>query len=200
MTHLGWLNQYVGTHTQQEIARGKRVLLRVEELGRKLCIETDQRLRDRARTLRERAVGGASLDDLMVETFSLVREISFRQIGLRHFDVQILGGVALHRGNVVEMKTGEGKTLVATLPVVLHALSGRGAHIVTVNDYLAERDARWMGPVFRFMGLSVGVLSEDIDHAEDNEARRAAYEADVTYVSNHELVFDYLRDNLALTR
>ncbi|MCP4676102.1 MAG: preprotein translocase subunit SecA [Deltaproteobacteria bacterium] len=200
MTHLGWLDQYIGTHSKRERARGERALLRVEEIGKTLRDETDQRLQKRARALRARAVGGASLDDLMVETFSLVREVSFRQIGLRHFDVQILGGVALHRGNIVEMKTGEGKTLVATLPVILHALSGRGTHIVTVNDYLAERDARWMGPVFRFMGLSVGVLSEDMDHADEHEARKAAYEADVTYVNNHELVFDYLRDNLALSR
>jgi len=200
MTTLGWLDQYIGTHTQREIARGKRVLRHVEELGTKLGNETDQRLRDRAQTLRERAAGGSPLDDLMAETFSLVREVSFRQIGMRHFDVQILGGVALHRRNMVEMKTGEGKTLAATLPVVLNALAGNGAHVITVNDYLAQRDVRWMRPIYEFMGLSVGVVLENMNDDEGRHARKEAYQADITYVTNHELVFDYLRDNLASSR
>ncbi len=200
MTAFRWLDKYLGTYSQREIARGERVLNCIDEFGRTLRDETDRQLQHRAHTLRERAVGGTSLDDLMAETFSLVREVSFRQIGLRHFDVQILGGVALNRGNIVEMKTGEGKTLVATLPVVLHALSGKGAHVITVNDYLAERDARWMAPIFRFMGLSVKVVTEDMDEVDGHEARKDAYQADITYVTNHELVFDYLRDNLADSR
>ncbi|MDJ0764697.1 MAG: preprotein translocase subunit SecA [Myxococcota bacterium] len=198
--HLSWVGQYVGTHAQRELARAKQWLRFIEVLGRKLQGEPDERLKNRARMLMERARGGASPDDLLVECFALVREVSHRQIGLRHFDVQILGGAALHRGNVVEMKTGEGKTLVATLPVVLRALYGKGAHVVTVNDYLAERDARWMEPIYRFMGLTVGVLSEEMDHAIFKKDRQASYRADITYVNNHELVFDYLRDNLCLSR
>ena len=200
MTGFGWLDQYVGTRSRREIARGERILRRVRELGRKLGDEADRKLRERAEKLRERAIRGSPLADLMAETFALVREVSFRRIGMRHFDVQILGAVALHRGNIVEMKTGEGKTLVATLPVVLNALAGRGAHVVTVNDYLAERDARWMGPVYDFLGLSVGVVLEDMDDDGGSHVRKAAYQADITYVTNHELVFDYLRDNLARSR
>ncbi len=200
MTLSRWLDQYIGTHSQRALARAERVLRRVEELGSTLRDEPGAKLKQRAMALRERAVGGASAGDLMAETFALVREVSHRQLGLRHFDVQILGGVVLHRGNIVEMKTGEGKTLVATLPVVLNALTGRGTHVVTVNDYLAERDARWMRPIYDFMGLSVGVVLEDMDDGEDKRARRSAYRADITYVTNHELVFDYLRDNLARSR
>jgi preprotein translocase subunit SecA len=192
-----WLAQYVGTYSQRENARAERVLHRVEEIDKKLCGESDQRLRQRAASLREQAAAGVALDRLMAETFSLVREVSFRQIGLRHFDVQVLGGVALHRGNIVEMRTGEGKTLVATLPAALHALSGEGVHVITVNDYLAERDARWMAPIYRFLGLSVGIVSEDMEGEAGQGARKDAYAADITYVTNHELVFDYLRDNLA---
>ncbi len=197
---MSWLGQYVGTHAQRELARAERGLSRIEALGRQLRDEPDDQLKHRARVLKEQARAGAQLDDLLVECFALVREVAHRQIGLRHFDVQLLGGTALHRGNVVEMKTGEGKTLVATLPVVLRALQGKGAHVVTVNDYLAERDARWMEPVYAFMGLTVGVLSEEMDHDRDKEARQTAYRADITYVNNHELVFDYLRDNLCLHR
>ncbi len=200
MTTSGWLDEYIGTRTQRELARAGRVLRRVEELGKSMRDEPGEKLKQRASVLRERARDGASADELMVETFALVREVSHRQLGLRHFDVQILGGVALHRGNIVEMKTGEGKTLVATLPVVLNAFTGRGAHVVTVNAYLAERDARWMQPIYDFMGLSVGVVLEDMDDGEDRRARQAAYGADITYVTNHELVFDYLRDNLAASR
>lgn len=200
MTRTGWLDQYIGTHSQREIARGHRVLQHVEELGKTLARETDQKLRERAQNLRNRATSGVSLKNLMAETFAVVREVSFRQLGMRHFDVQVLGGVALQRGNIVEMKTGEGKTLVATLPVVLNALAGRGVHVITVNDYLAERDARWMAPVYEFMGLSVGVVKENTDDTEDQENRKLAYRADITYVTNHELVFDYLRDNLAQSR
>ncbi len=200
MSFSGWLDRYIGNHTQRELAWGKRALRRVEELGARLRDVPDAKLKQSAKSLRERATGGAAIDDLMVETYALVREISHRLLGLRHFDVQILGGVALHRGNIVEMKTGEGKTLVATLPVVLHALTGRGTHVVTVNDYLAERDARWMQPIYDFMGLSVGVVLEAMDDGEDKRARKTAYQADITYVTNHELVFDYLRDNLARSR
>lgn len=197
MSGLSWFKQYVGTHTQRELARGERALAKIDKLGRGLGDETDERLAARAATLRQRARDGAALDDLLVETFALTREVAQRQIGLRPFDVQLMGGVALYRGNIIEMKTGEGKTLVAVAPVILQALAGAGVHVITVNDYLAARDAAWMGPVYRFFGLSVGVVTEELDADTDRAARRAAYAADITYVTNHELVFDYLRDNLA---
>ncbi len=132
------------------------------------------------------------LDELLVEAFAVAREASWRVLNMRHFDVQLVGGMVLHQGKIAEMKTGEGKTLVATLPVYLNALSGRGVHVVTVNDYLAKRDSEWMGKLYRFLGLSVGVIVHDLD----DEERREAYAADVTYGTNNEFGFDYLRDNM----
>ena len=136
---------------------------------------------------------GESLDDLMPEAFATVREAAKRTLGQRHYDVQIQGGAALHLGNIAEMRTGEGKTLVSTLPAYLNAISGDGVHIVTVNDYLAKRDSEWMGRVHRFLGLEVGVILSQMSPAE----RRVAYEADITYGTNNEFGFDYLRDNMA---
>ncbi|HEV2731210.1 MAG TPA: preprotein translocase subunit SecA, partial [Terriglobales bacterium] len=133
-----------------------------------------------------------ALDEILVEAFAVVREAGRRTLNMRHFDVQLIGGVVLHQGKISEMKTGEGKTLVATLPVYLNALSGRGVHVVTVNDYLAKRDSEWMGKLYRFLGLSVGVIVHDLD----DEERREAYAADVTYGTNNEFGFDYLRDNM----
>ena len=133
-----------------------------------------------------------ALDEILVEAFAVVRETGRRVLNMRHFDVQLIGGMVLHSGRISEMKTGEGKTLVATLPVYLNALSGRGVHVVTVNDYLAKRDSEWMGKLYRFLGLSVGVIVHDLD----DEERRAAYAADVTYGTNNEFGFDYLRDNM----
>src|ERR1700739_4757271 len=132
------------------------------------------------------------LDELLVEAFAVVREAGRRVLNMRHFDVQLIGGMVLHEGKIAEMKPGEGKTLVATLPVYLNALSGRGVHVVTVNDYLAKRDSEWMGKLYRFLGLTVGVIVHDLD----DEERRAAYAADVTYGTNNEFGFDYLRDNM----
>ncbi len=132
------------------------------------------------------------LDEILVEAFAVVREAGRRVLNMRHFDVQLIGGMVLHKGKISEMKTGEGKTLVATLPVYLNALSGRGVHVVTVNDYLAKRDSEWMGKLYRFLGLTVGVIVHDLD----DEQRRAAYAADVTYGTNNEFGFDYLRDNM----
>ena len=132
------------------------------------------------------------LDEILVEAFAVVREAGRRVLGMRHFDVQLIGGMVLHQGKISEMKTGEGKTLVATLPVYLNALSGRGVHVVTVNDYLAKRDSEWMGKLYRFLGLSVGVIVHELD----DEERREAYAADVTYGTNNEFGFDYLRDNM----
>src|SRR5436309_1776787 len=141
---------------------------------------------------RQQVAEGASLDDVLVEAFATCREAAKRTLGQRHFDVQLMGGMILHEGRIAEMKTGEGKTLVATLPVYLNALAGRGVHVVTVNDYLAKRDAEWMGQIYNFLGLKVGVIV----HGLDDEQRKQAYDCDVTYGTNNELGFDYLRDNM----
>jgi preprotein translocase subunit SecA len=153
---------------------------------------SDDELRARTEELRKQAAEGASLDDLLVPAFATVREAAKRTLGQRHFDVQLIGGMVLHGGGIAEMKTGEGKTLVATLPVYLNSLVGKGVHVVTVNDYLARRDAEWMGRIYKFLGLSVGVIV----HGLDDEQRKAAYQCDVTYATNNELGFDYLRDNM----
>ena len=153
---------------------------------------TDDEIRARTVRFRERLAAGESMNSLLVEAFATVREAAKRTLGQRHFDVQLLGGMVLHRGMIAEMKTGEGKTLVATLPVYLNALAGKGVHVVTVNDYLAQRDAEWMGAIYRFLGLSVGCIVHDLDDA----GRREAYACDVTYGTNNELGFDYLRDNM----
>ncbi|MSO28277.1 MAG: preprotein translocase subunit SecA [Candidatus Planktophila sp.] len=154
---------------------------------------SDESLRAKTAELKSRFADGASLDDLLPEAFAVIREAAKRTLGQRHYDVQIMGGAALHRGNIAEMRTGEGKTLVATLPSYLNALAGRGVHVVTVNDYLAERDSEWMGRIHRFLGLSVGVIVNSMTPAE----RRAAYNSDITYGTNNEFGFDYLRDNMA---
>ena len=154
---------------------------------------TDEELRDLTVEFKERYSNGESLDDLMPEAFATVREASKRTLGQRHYDVQIMGGAALHLGNIAEMRTGEGKTLVSTLPAYLNAISGKGVHVVTVNDYLAERDSEWMGRVHRFLGLSVGTILNNMTPAQ----RREAYAADITYGTNNEFGFDYLRDNMA---
>ena len=156
---------------------------------------SDEQLRARTDMFRKQIADGAELDDLLVPAFATVREAAKRTLGQRHFDVQLIGGMVLHKGNIAEMKTGEGKTLVATAPVYLNALAGRGVHVVTVNDYLAKRDAEWMGQVYRFLGLSVGCIVHDLDDAQ----RREQYACDVTYATNNELGFDYLRDNMKMS-
>jgi len=153
---------------------------------------SDDELKARTPWLKKRIAEGEALDDVLVDAFATVREASKRTLGQRHFDVQLLGGMVLHRGMISEMKTGEGKTLVATLPVYLNALEGKGVHVVTVNDYLAKRDAEWMGQIYRFLGMTVGCIVHGLSDPE----RRAAYGADVTYGTNNELGFDYLRDNM----
>jgi preprotein translocase subunit SecA len=157
---------------------------------------TDAELADQTRVFREALAGGVKLDSILPEAFATVREASRRTLGMRHFDVQLIGGITLHRGEIAEMKTGEGKTLVATLPVYLNALTGKGVHVVTVNDYLARRDADWMGQIYRFLGLSVGVIIPNMPDPE----RRDAYAADITYGTNNEYGFDYLRDNMKYSR
>jgi preprotein translocase subunit SecA len=156
---------------------------------------TDEELRELADHLRERARGGESLDDLLPECFALVREAGKRTLSMRHFDVQLIGGMVLHDGAIAEMKTGEGKTLTATSAVVLNSLAGRGVHVVTVNDYLARRDALWMKPIYDLLGVSVGILQ----NMQPYDEKRDAYAADVTYGTNSEFGFDYLRDNMATT-
>jgi preprotein translocase subunit SecA len=155
----------------------------------------DDELRGQTEKLKSELASGKSLDDILPEAFATVREAAKRTLGQRHYDVQIMGGAALHRGNVAEMRTGEGKTLVSTLPAYLNALSGKGVHVVTVNDYLAERDSEWMGRIHRFLGLKVGVILSNMTPAE----RKVAYAADITYGTNNEFGFDYLRDNMAWT-
>ena len=157
---------------------------------------SDDELRGQTELFRQRLANGEKLDDLIPEAFGTVREAAIRTLGQRHYDVQLIGGIALHRGEIAEMKTGEGKTLVATLAVYLNALEGKGVHVVTVNDYLARRDAEWMGQIYRFLGMSVGVIVPNLTDQE----RRDAYNADITYATNNELGFDYLRDNMKYSR
>src|SRR3982751_77601 len=153
---------------------------------------TDDELKARTGLFRQRLANGEKLDNLIPEAFATVREAAIRTLGQRHYDVQLIGGIALHRGEIAEMKTGEGKTLVATLAVYLNALEGKGVHVVTVNDYLARRDAEWMGQIYRFLGMSVGCIVHGLNDVE----RKAAYACDVTYGTNNEFGFDYLRDNM----
>jgi preprotein translocase subunit SecA len=189
---LGTLRTWVDGN-DREVARLRKVAVRINELEPSVQALDDEALAAKTAEFRRRLEAGETLDDLLVEAFAVCREAARRTLGMRHFDVQLIGGIVLHEGKVAEMRTGEGKTLVATLPVYLNALEGKGVHVVTVNDYLAKRDAEWMGPVYRFLGLSVGV----IQHFMPPPERRAAYASDVTYVTNNEAGFDYLRDNMA---
>jgi preprotein translocase subunit SecA len=178
---------------EREVIRLRKTAERVNALEPEISALSDEQLAAKTGEFRARLAAGETVDALLVEAFAVVREAGKRVMGMRHFDVQIMGGHALHEGNVAEMRTGEGKTLVATLPVYLNALSGEGVHVVTVNDYLAKRDAEWMGPLYEALGMSVGVIQHDLDPT----ARRAAYLCDITYVTNNEIGFDYLRDNMA---
>ena len=158
---------------------------------------SDARLKEMTPEFRGRLMAGETLDDLLPEAFAVCREAAKRVIGQRHFDVQLIGGMSLHKGWIAEMKTGEGKTLTATLPLYLNALTGKGCHLVTVNDYLARRDSEWMGSILRFLGISVGLIVHQLEH--DFAARQQAYACDVTYGTNNEFGFDYLRDNMAIS-
>jgi len=196
---MGLLRSLLGGARSRRLARYEKRLAAICAAEPGLRALPDCSLRERSAGLRQRALGGTRLDELLVEAFATGREAARRTLGMRHFDVQILGAMALHDGLVAEMKTGEGKTLAATLAVYLNALRGRGVHVVTVNDYLAARDAEWMGPLYDFLGLSVGVILENMGDEPDQESRerKRAYASDVTYGTNHEIAFDYLRDNLA---
>ncbi len=186
------VSKVVGTKNERELKRIKPMVTAINELEPKVEALSDDDLRGKTTEFRERIARGATIDELLVEAFAIVREAGRRVLGMRHFDVQLLGGIVLHEGKIAEMATGEGKTLVATLPVYLNALEGKGVHVVTVNDYLAKRDSQWMGGIYRFLGLTVGLIQHDMDDA----SRKLAYGADVTYGTNNEYGFDYLRDNM----
>ena len=183
-----------GTHSQRELKRITPIVDKIEALRPTMQAMSDTELRDQTRKFRERLEAGETLDDLLPEAFATVREAGKRVLGMEHYRVQLIGGVILHQGRIAEMRTGEGKTLVSTLPAYLNALEGKGVHIVTVNDYLAQRDAEWMGSIHEFLGLKVGVVLNSMTPEE----RREAYNCDITYVTNNELGFDYLRDNMVI--
>ena len=186
------LAKVIGTQNEREIKRLRPLVAEISALEPGVQKLTDEQLREKTLEFRKRVADGAPLDDLLIEAFAVVREAGKRVLNMRHFDVQLLGGMVLHRGTIAEMKTGEGKTLVATLPAYLNALQGKGVHVVTVNDYLARRDSEWMGRLYRFLGMSVGVIQHDLR----DEQRQVAYGADITYGTNNEFGFDYLRDNM----
>lgn len=186
------IEKVFGTHSQREVKRIIPVIDRINSYEEGIKALSDKELREKTDEFRKKLAEGQTLDDIMPEAFAVVREAGVRVLGMRHFDVQMIGGVVLHQGRISEMKTGEGKTLVATLPVYLNALEGKGVHVVTVNDYLARRDSEWMGKIYTFLGLSVGLIVHDMD----NDERRDAYNCDITYGTNNEYGFDYLRDNM----
>ena len=192
------LRKIVGTKNQRELKRMGPVVARINEREGWAKSLSDEQIREQVRSWRKEVADApppeksAVLDRILPDVFALTRESSVRALGMRHFDVQLIGGMGLHRGMIAEMKTGEGKTLVATLPCVLNALEGKGVHVVTVNDYLAKRDAEWMGRIYRQMGLSVGCVV----HGLTDRQRQKEYGADITYGQNNEFGFDYLRDNM----
>ena len=188
------INKLFGTHSERELKLIAPTIDKIEALRPTMQALTDEELKDKTKEYKQRLAAGETLDDLLPEAFATVREAAKRVLGMEHYRVQLIGGMILHQGRIAEMKTGEGKTLVSTLPAYLNALEGKGVHVVTVNDYLASRDAGWMGKVHEFLGLTVGVVL----NASTKEERRAAYNCDITYVTNNELGFDYLRDNMVI--
>ena len=193
---MGFMDRLLGNTSEQQIKKIRPLVKRINELEGSMQALSDEQLRAKTDEFRARLANGETLDSLLPEAFAVVREAAVRTIGQRHYDVQLIGGIVLHQGRIAEMKTGEGKTLVATLPSYLNALEGKGVHVVTVNDYLAARDAAWMGKIHRFLGLTVGCIVHDLTAEE----RRKAYSADITYGTNNEFGFDYLRDNMAIYR
>ena len=191
---MGMVNKIFGTHSDREIKRINKLVDQIEALDESMQKLSDEELKGKTEEFKKRLENGETLDDLLVEAFAVVREAASRVLNMKHYRVQLIGGIILHQGRIAEMKTGEGKTLVSTLPAYLNALEGKGVHIVTVNDYLAKRDAEWMGQVHEFLGLKVGVIL----NSSENDERREAYHADITYVTNNELGFDYLRDNMVI--
>ena len=190
------IEKMFGSYSKREINRIIPVIDKIEEIEREFKNISDDDLRNKTNEFRDRLSKGETLDDILPEAFAVVAEASSRVLGMRHFRVQLIGGMILHQGRIAEMKTGEGKTLVATLPVYLNALSGKGVHVVTVNDYLAKRDGTWMGKLYKFLGLSVGIVLGGMN----SEEKRKAYSCDITYGTNNEFGFDYLRDNMAMAK
>ena len=186
----------LGNNTEHELKKMRPIVQQINDLEPKMTALSDSSLQEKTFEFKKRLAAGETLDDLLPEAFAVVREASRRVTGMRHFDVQLLGGIVLHRGDIAEMRTGEGKTLVATLPVYLNALTGKGVHVVTVNDYLATRDSEEMGQIYKFLGLSVGLIVHDLTY----EQRRRAYNSDITYGTNNEFGFDYLRDNMVISK
>ena len=191
---MSLIQKIFGTHSENELKRIYPIADAIEALEPVMQKLTDSELKEKTREFKKRLAEGETLDDILPEAYAVVREAAVRTLGMKHYRVQLIGGIILHQGRIAEMKTGEGKTLVSTLPAYLNALAGEGVHIVTVNDYLAKRDAEWMGQVHEFLGLTVGVVLNSMD----NDERRAAYNCDITYVTNNELGFDYLRDNMVI--
>ncbi|MCD6153375.1 MAG: preprotein translocase subunit SecA [Syntrophobacterales bacterium] len=186
------LKKFIGSKNDRELKRLSLLLEEINDLEPLIMPLSDPQLNAKTSYFKEKLENGAELDDILVEAFAVAREAAKRTVGMRPFDVQVIGGIVLHEGKIAEMKTGEGKTLAATMPIYLNALSGKGVHVITVNDYLAKRDAEWMGPIYKFLGLSVGVII----HGMNDEERKTAYNCDITYGTNNEFGFDYLRDNM----
>ena len=191
---MGLFDKIFGTRSQREVKKLQPLVNKVLALESEYGALSEEALKGKTAVFKERLANGETLDDILPEAFAAVREAAWRVLGMKPYPVQLIGGIVLHQGRIAEMKTGEGKTLVAILPCYLNALSGRGVHVVTVNDYLATRDSEWMGKVYRYMGLTVGLI---VPGMLPND-RRKAYAADITYCTNNELGFDYLRDNMAL--
>ena len=187
-------NKIFKSYSEKEVKRIMPIVDKINSLEDEISKLTDEELKNKTNEFKEQLDNGKTLDDILPEAFAVVREASKRVLGMRHFDVQLIGGIILHQGRIAEMKTGEGKTLVATLPVYLNALTGRGVHVITVNDYLAKRDSEWMGKLYKFMGLSVGLVIAGMDP----KAKQKAYACDITYGTNNEFGFDYLRDNMVI--
>ncbi len=193
---MGVVQKIFGTYSQREIKKIMPLVQKIVALDTDMQKLSDEEIKEKVITLKERLKNGETLDDILVETYALVREASSRILGMKHFEVQLIGGIILHQGRIAEMKTGEGKTLVATLPVVLNALTGQGVHVVTVNDYLAKRDSIWMGKLYKFLGLTVGLVIPNMNPAD----KRKSYACDITYGTNNEFGFDYLRDNMSMAK
>ena len=191
---MGLFTKIFGTYSERELKPINQIVNKIVAMKPQMEALSDEELRAKTDEFKRRLADGETLDDILPEAFAVVREAGRRVLGMEHYPVQLIGGVILHQGRIAEMKTGEGKTLVSTLPAYLNALEGKGVHIVTVNDYLAQRDAEWMGQIHRFLGLTVGVVLNSMN----SEERREAYGCDITYVTNNELGFDYLRDNMVL--
>ena len=191
---MGIFDKIFGTHSERELKRIYPIVDKVEALRDSMKALSDDELKAKTKEFKNRLANGETLDDILPEAYATVREAAWRVLGMEHYRVQIIGGIVLHQGRIAEMRTGEGKTLVSTLPAYLNALEGKGVHVVTVNDYLAKRDAEWMGQIHEFLGLKVGVVLNSMT----NDERREAYKCDITYVTNNELGFDYLRDNMVI--